>query len=162
MDLLLKRGLALVNERGFSLVEVLAGVMIFAFGMLGVAALLTATVRDNSFSGSLGEANLFMANKVDILMGKATVNFEDSDLQDITGDALGGLGYYGCAAGGGCAEEPDFTDLNQGSNGKFTVFWNVAEDIPVIDTKTISVIVTWTDRDSLKKISCRAIAAKVN
>lgn len=149
------------NEKGFSLLEVLTGVMIFAFGMLGVAALLVATVRDNAFSGGMGEANLLMASKVDQLLSMAVDYNTEPELKDRTGDAEAGLDDAGCPAGSGTCgtNEPDFNDLNQGKNGKFDVYWNIAVDRPVMNTKTIGVIVKWTDRDSEKKVSCRVIMA---
>jgi len=149
------------NQKGFSLVEVLAGMMIFAFGMLGVAALLVTTVRDNSFSGSMSEANLMMASKIDELLSKSEDYNTEPELKDRTGESVLGLAYAGCPAGSGtCTDEPDFNDLDQGKNGKFDVYWNIATDSPVVNTKTIGVVVKWTDRDSPKKVSCRVIMAR--
>ena len=136
------------NEKGFSLLEVLTGVMIFAFGMLGVAALLVATVRDNSFSGSMSEANLLMASKIDHLLSKS-VSFSIVDFDDTDGDGLGGLDDVGADA--------DHSDIGQGQNEKFDVYWNVANDLPVTNNKSIGVVVVWTDRDSPKQVSCRVI-----
>jgi len=140
------------DEKGFSLLEVLTGVMIFAFGMLGVAALLIATVRDNSFSGSMSEANLLMASKVDVLLNMVADYNSEAALRDTDLDGIGGIDDVGPAA--------DHVDHLQGKNGKFEVYWNVAKDVPITNTKTIAVSVNWKDKDSDKQVSSRVIMAE--
>jgi len=133
------------DEKGFSLIEVLAGITIFMFGMLGVAALLIATVRDNSFSSNLSEATLLASTRMDILL---SVAYTDSMLTDADGDGAAGLDHSGCAVGGGCGDAPDHNDLNVGKNNNFDVYWNVADNELAPGTKTVNVIVTWSDRDN--------------
>jgi len=150
------RDLSMTDEKGFSLVEVLFGVMIFAFGMLGVGALLTATVRDNSFSSNLSEATLLAANQLDVLLA---VSYDSTDPQLTEGsdadgaDGIGGIDDVGAKADG---QMP-----NQGKNGIFNVYWNVVVDAPVPDNKTINVIVQWGDQENGdRRVSFRAIRGR--
>jgi len=48
-----------------------------------------------------------------------------------------------------------YSALSDGSSpptGKYTVFWNVAVNVPVTDSKTIRVIVIWTEKGIDKRI----------
>jgi prepilin-type N-terminal cleavage/methylation domain-containing protein len=45
------------------------------------------------------------------------------------------------------------SDGSSPSTGKYTVFWNVAVNVPVTDSKTIRVIVTWTEKGKNKRIN---------
>jgi len=144
----------MADEKGFSLIEILFGVMIFAFGMLGVAAMLTATVRDNTFSSGLSEATLLASNQMDLLL---SVPYTSSDLLDGVGtnDGVAGLDDVTDAVAVTTADG-EWTD--QGKNGKFDVFWNISVDDPVPGNKTIKVIVQWGDRDNAnRQISIMAI-----
>ncbi len=149
------RDLTMTDEKGFSLVEVLAGVMIFAFGMLGVAALLTATVRDNSFSSDMSEATLLAASQLDVLLAVPYDTAPElTEAADADGaDGIGGIDDVGAKADGQW--------LDQGKNGKFDIYWNVVADAPVPDSKTINVIVQWGDRDNGdRRINFRAIRGR--
>lgn len=143
----------MADEKGFSLIEVLFGVMIFAFGMLGVAAMLTATVRDNSFSSGLSEATMLASSQLDVLLA---VPYGSAGLLDGSGTNNGSVGLVdGTVAQPGTVS--DFSSPNQGKNGKFTLSWNVSVDDPVVGNKTINVIVTWNDKDNARQVSFRAI-----
>ena len=138
------RGLGM-GEKGFSLIEILAGMTIFMFGMLGVAALLTATVRDNAFSANVSEASMLASTEMDILL---SVPYTNSILTDTDGDGVAGLDHIGDA---GAADEADHRELDVGKNKIFNVYWNVADNEVATGTKTINVIVTWSDREDLNR-----------
>ena len=36
---------------------------------------------------------------------------------------------------------------------RYTIYWNVAVNVPVTDSKTIRVIVTWTEKGRNKRIN---------
>ena len=50
-----------------------------------------------------------------------------------------------------------YSALSDGSSsstdGKYTVLWNVAVNVPVISSKTIRVLVTWTEKGRTKRIA---------
>ena len=142
----------MTGEKGFSLIEILAGVMIFSFGMLGVGAMLTATVRDNSFSSGLSEATLLASSQMDILLAVPYAN--TMLIEDADGDGADGAA--------GLEDDTEATadgfDLDQGKNGKFDLYWNVSPDDPMSGSKTINVIVKWGDRDNAnRRLSFRMI-----
>ncbi len=61
-----KRGQA-VNQKGFSLIEVLIGLILLAIGLLAVAGMQITSVRGNHFGSNLTEATLFAQNKLEEL-----------------------------------------------------------------------------------------------
>lgn len=138
------------NEKGFSLIEVLAGVTIFMFGMLGVVALLTSSVRDNLFSGNLSEATMLATSKIEVLMSR---DEDHADLVDTDGDGIGGIDDVDVP---GAAAGADGMDVNQGKNSIYTVYWNIADDVPIVDCKQIKVFVAWSGRENSRQISMSA------
>ncbi len=139
-----------IQEQGFSLVEVLFGVMIFMFGMLGVVALLTASVRDNLFSGNLSEATVLASSKLEVLMGSA---YTSANLTDTDGDGAAGIDDVGCGPTDTCTAKADGMDANQGKNGIYTVYWNIVVGVPMQHCKQIKVFVLWNSRESSRQIS---------
>ena len=78
-------------------------------------------------------------------------NYNDPNLSDTDGDGDGGLGD----ATTGTADHWD-------NQGNFTVFWNISDNSLLNNTKTISVIVTWTDRGAQKNVSMRYVVPRIN
>lgn len=138
------------DAKGFTLVEILVGITIFMFGMLGVVALLTASVRDNAFSGNLSEASMLAASKLEVLMARA---YTDSDLVDTDGDGGGGISDADCGPADGCPTAADGMNAAQGKNGIYTVYWNIEDNSPMASCKKINVIVRWNDRDNARQMT---------
>jgi len=60
----------LVTVTGFSLLEVLVSMLILAFGILGLAPLVTIAIYNNSYSGDLTEANNIARTQVETLLNQ--------------------------------------------------------------------------------------------
>jgi type IV pilus assembly protein PilV len=166
-----------INNRGFSLLEVLLGVTVFMIGMLGVTALNISSLKSNTFSGNMSEAVFIAADKIEDLMA---LDFDHDDLSDDDGDGDGGdqdLNFDGIDD-----DDPDDTDAPQvvdgklnfglddllgdedhqegplGKNGIYTVWWNVAEDEPINEmTKRINVFVEWDVKGVKRRININTI-----
>ena len=118
------------KERGFSLLEVMLGMLIFMVGMLGIIAMQVAMVRGTDFSAKVTEASTLASNRLERLMG---VSYDDSSLTDTDGDGTGqdadadGVdddgGNFGLDDTGTNA---DFQITGQGTNGAFSIYYNVA------------------------------------
>ncbi len=117
---------------GFTIIEVMIAMLVFAIGILGVVTMQTSSVSGNAKARYISEAANYAANRVEILL-----NTDYSKIVDRTHDGLNGLDYVGITpatkAADYSANSPD---------GLYTIYWNVVSNLPTSNSKTIKVIVT--------------------
>ncbi|MBE0595778.1 MAG: prepilin-type N-terminal cleavage/methylation domain-containing protein [Desulfuromonadales bacterium] len=119
------------SQAGFTLVEILIAMTIFAFGMLAVATLQITALTGNSAARGVTEANALAQNKLE-------------ELQSIPFDDVNGsagpetISHYGKA---------------------YALSWTVDDDLPVAGLKTIAVTVQWQEKGGAKTTSLRYIRA---
>jgi type IV pilus assembly protein PilV len=120
------------NERGFTLLEVIMAVSILTIGLLAVASMQISAMKGNTISMNYTESTEMVQDRVEKLLIR---DLSDALLLDNTGDRVDGLDDTGANA-----------DLNDISNPKYNVYWNVAEDWSggkeLNGVNTIRVIVT--------------------
>lgn len=56
-----------MNQRGFSLMEVLIGLVVLALGLLSIGGMQLASIRGNHFSSDLTQATVLTQNKLEEL-----------------------------------------------------------------------------------------------
>ena len=71
------------NQNGFTLIEVLIGMTVFAIGILGVAAMQISAIEGNSYSSHLSEASTISQDKIEELI---LLNYDNHVLFDDDGD----------------------------------------------------------------------------
>jgi len=76
-------------EQGFTLIEVLVAVLVFSFGLLGIAGMMTISVRNNHNGYLRSQANFLAENMVDRMRANQVALWNDS--------------YGGTAVAGGAA-----------------------------------------------------------
>ena len=182
-------GKTVSSSRGFSLLEVLLGITVFMIGMLGVTALNISSLKSNTFSGNMSEAIIIAGDKLEEILNleyndpcltdptclpdpNYPLNDVDGDGtdQDLLPDPAGpqfGDGIDEVAAGGsnfglehigtGAA---DHSELGEGKNGMYEVYWNVAVDEPMPNCKTINVIVRWQVKDVWRQVNMSTIRVR--
>jgi len=140
------------NNRGFTLIEALIAMAIFAIGIVALYTMQVGSVTNNSKSARITAASAWSENQVEQVVGLTYKNIKDCSSGpaphrcDSDGDGTGkdinrdgvddsgnGFGLDDVdAAADGTSTSPD---------GVYTTFWNVALDVPMPDTATIKVIV---------------------
>jgi prepilin-type N-terminal cleavage/methylation domain-containing protein len=107
-----------LGEKGFTLIEVVAGLIILAIGLLGIAAMQVTSIKGEYFSNNVTQATFFAQDKLEYLKN---LSYSDSNLSS---------GQH-----------------NEGiiSGTIFSRIYNVLEDAGN-SMKTITVTVNWTDR----------------
>lgn len=105
------------GERGFTLIEILVAITIFAVGMLAVASMQISGIQGNATANVLTGASTWAADRIERLMN---LDYNDPVL------AHGSTG----------------TD----SQGRYDIEWTVTEHAPLNNIKTIQVRVQWEDR----------------
>lgn len=106
-----------IGRSGFSLLELMIVIVILAVGLLGVAGLQARAIKGNSFAMRNSEAVSLIEDRIEA--------YKNTLYADIS--------------------EGNETETGLGSNGLFTRKTTVQKDIPVNNTKTVIVEVSWKD-----------------
>jgi len=122
-------------DHGFTIIEVLMAISIFAIGILGVAAMQMASVKGNASARGVTDIATWAADRVEKLMA---LPYDDSALSP---------GVYSIAAGNLTMTtdgiDNDFDGLidEGGETGPVTISWTIIQDSPVNNTKTLTITV---------------------
>jgi len=164
-----------LKQAGFTLVEVMIAIVIFAVGMLAVTSLQLKNIQGNSFANDMSQAMTLAQNKIEESM---TLGFNDLNILDQDGDGTnqdanndgiddngGEFGLYDPFPVPGVfpqtpnlgARPPDYRQVN----GAYTVCWNVAVNCSGKNTKTIKVIVYWSKGGKWKSVSLEYVKSLV-
>ena len=126
------------GNAGFSIIEVMIGIAIFSIGVLAIFGMQISGVRGNATARHLTEAATVGMDKMEALM---TLPYNHVDLNDRTADGVAGL--FNATVGTADRQEND-------PEGRYEIFWNVADEDIIEHSKTVSVIVVW-NRDGMKR-----------
>jgi prepilin-type N-terminal cleavage/methylation domain-containing protein len=142
------------QDRGFTIVEVIVAIAILSFGILAVASMQIMAIRGNAFAGGVTEASTWAGDQAEKLM---RLSWDDSLLEDTDGDGTNGLDDVGFD------DDPDTTgDSDQRlTQDPYTIYWNVVDNLPIDDTKTIHVIVVWMDHGVQKRTTVRRVIPRI-
>ena len=121
------------KEEGFTLLEVIVAISILTIGILAVASMQISSIRGNSFSSNVTEGTTWAGGQVERLMA---LPYDHNDLDQ--------------------AQNP-----HQATEGRYTINWNVTDDTPMTNTKTINVTVTWTDHGVQKTVSLQRVIPRI-
>jgi len=141
------------KEEGYTLVEVLIALGILGFGLMAVATMQVTAIKTNSRASDMSQGVTLAQAKVEELMN---LPYSSLSLKDVDDD-----GTDEDANDDGIDDDGDNFGLNdvgvdsdyEEPNGRYTTYWNVAVDEPVAKSKTIRVIVVWTERGKNKRVS---------
>lgn len=121
------------SNKGFSLLEVLIAVAIFAICILAINSLQVRNIKSGSDSKNMTEAANFANAKLEELIALPYDN-----LLDVDEDGSGNLDDIG--------QDADGTAVM----GGYEVSWNIAEDAIISGTKTIKVIALFKFNEDAK------------
>lgn len=136
------------NRSGFTLLEVLIALFIFSIGILGVNAMQLTSIQGNGKANRITEASSVAADRIEQILSMPYDS--DTNLIDDDGDGLiDGADlkeqYVDVNANGnaGLNDLPPNTDVGPvpSVDGNYQIYWNVAEDYPLVNTKTVRIIV---------------------
>ena len=141
-------------QKGFTLLEVIVAISIFTVGILAVATMQVSAIRGNGFASGVTESANWCGAQLEQLLG---LDWDDPFLQDADGDGPGGLDDIGFDTNPATQEDADFW----ATRGSYNIYWNAADDEVTANTKTITVIVTWSDHGVLKRVTMRRILPRI-
>jgi len=135
------------NQSGFTLLEVLIAISILTVGLLGVAQMQIMGIRGNYFSGNTTTALTLAEEKMEDLLGKS---YSHDDLKDDEPGNNANLTSITTID----HEELNIDETGQTGGGIYHRIWNVADNTPITDTKTVTLIVTWDNDSHRVTLSC--------
>jgi len=116
------------NDKGFTIIEVLVVIGLFAIGILAVASMQVTAFQGN-------RSAMLQTNAITL----ATERMENLISQN-------------------------YATIVSGSENQanFNIAWNVQDDTPLENTKTITVTVTWNDRGGTRDVVLNTILANLD
>jgi type IV pilus assembly protein PilV len=139
------------REEGYTLVEVLVALGILGFGLLAVATMQVTAIKTNAKASDMSQGLTLAQAKVEELMNYPYSGLIDADLDGTDKDADDD-GVDDDGENFGLNDIGDDSDYEE-PNGRYTLYWNVAVNEPVAESKIIRVIAIWTERGKSKRIS---------
>lgn len=137
------------NEKGFTLIEVLVAVTIFAFGILAVVQMQLLAGNTNIKSRMMTEAIVVAQNEIERLM---FLQYNHDDLVPGDGDMTKGWAFDNNPAVT-VTNEVQLADFNNTTHPIYEIGWNVQPNVPYDNTKTVRVIVKWVDQNIKQRFS---------
>jgi type IV pilus assembly protein PilV len=116
----------LKRQDGFTLIEVLIAITIFAVGLLAVAAMQNSAILMNSKAGKLSNLSTWGMDKIEEL---SALPYDDPWLQ-AAGNPPGGMDSAGN------------THREVSPDGYYTIDWTIVDNNPLTNIKNITVTVT--------------------
>jgi len=121
------------HEQGFTLIELLIAVSILSAGLLALGSMQVSAISANAHSQNVTQGSTLAADRLEKLLA---LSYIDDDLSS------------------GDHEDP-------GQPPGRTVRWNIVNDAPLANTKTITLTVQWTDHGIQKSVSMQRIIARM-
>lgn len=142
-------------QEGFTLIEVLIAIFLLTIGILAAGSMQISSLGGNSLANRVTEASTWAGDTIETLMARPYDQITThTDLLDDNGNGVAGLNdtdTLGSLADGGPIV-----------HGDFTVFWNVADNDPIINCKHIRVIVRRSDKGFMKNVAVDYIKVRSN
>ncbi|MCF8069559.1 MAG: prepilin-type N-terminal cleavage/methylation domain-containing protein [Desulfobacterales bacterium] len=138
-----------LTQQGFTLIEVLVAVVILAIGIAAVTTMQVTAIKGNSQASHLTVASDWSADQLEQIFAW---EYDNALLEDDTApNGVAGLDETGGTADGGPIVSAD---------GFYTIYWNIADDLVMPDTKSIRVIVQRTEAGITKTMTMNYLKAK--
>lgn len=135
-------------EAGFTLLELLLAITILTVGMLAVGIMELSSAQQNAAAYRITESATLASDRLEKLM---RLPYDHADL------AAGDMAP---------SQDADAVDNNldgvideAGETGNIAIAWNVSEDSPIENSKTVTVTVTRTHRGGARQLSMQCIVS---
>jgi len=159
----------IINKEGFTLIEIMIALTIFSIGILGVALMQIRAIGGNASSSGLTVASTVAQDSIEELL---TLNYNHPLINDTNGDGTNqdlnsdgvddGVGNFGLDVLPPPTGAPDGSAQYLGEGGfQYNIGWNIAVNLPVADTKTIRVNVTWVENGRTRQVTLSSTKPRI-
>lgn len=122
------------NAAGFTLMEVMMAITLFAIGILAASAMQVTAIQTNATARMLSEASGVAARQTEVLLDRP---YRHADLRQV----------------------PPGQPLPEVEQGNSKASWQVRDNFPEIDTKSVTVTVIGLDRGRQRTVVIDRIIA---
>ena len=134
------------SQQGFSLVEVIIAIAILSIGLITLISMQTTGIKGNATASQITVSSDWAADRIEQIY---SWDFDDQRLWDdesITDTApLPAPGAREGAAGLSDATDATADGRDVSPDGYYTIYWNIADELVMPNTKSIRIIVNRTD-----------------
>jgi type IV pilus assembly protein PilV len=129
------------NNKGFTLIEALVAMVVLSIGIFSLYTLQVTSIQNNSKASNITIASNWGAEKIEEIISTPYEDLIDTDGDGTDQDAdNNGIDDSNNDFGLNDITPADGPDGNETSpDGHFTVFWNVAPDMPLEGSTTIRI-----------------------
>lgn len=131
-----------IEQEGFTLIEVTIALVILVVGLLSIASMQVSAMKGNNLSDNITTALTLAEDKMEELLGMDYYNPELEDKFIGNNDDLSRT-----ESGWTDNQELNIDETGKVNAGNFRRVWNIADNQPFENSKTISVIVSWHNDD---------------
>jgi len=121
------------HEGGFTLIEMLVAVSILSAGLLALGSMQVSAISGNAHSANVTDSSTLAADRLEKLLA---------------------LPYTHADLSSGAHMDPN-------PPAGRTVLWNIVDNAPLANTKTITLTVQWTDHGIQKSVTMQRIIARM-
>jgi type IV pilus assembly protein PilV len=144
-----------ICNQGFTLIEVLIAMAIFAIGILAVGSMQISAISTNAGARNSTTVVTMAKDRAEELTALPY------DHADLVGSADPGTLHTPAASADGIDNDEDGQIDEAGEAGQVSIAWNVIEDQPVANTKSIRVTVVRTVGTNQRRASLDLIKANM-
>lgn len=134
-----------IDDSGFTLIEVLISLFIFMVGILGVGMMQLTAIKGNSVANRISEATTFASDLTERMM---LWDYDDPQLSEdnnVTYTLWNGEDFISDG------------HLSAPANGNYDAYWEVIDNTPQPDSKTIDLSVIWVDKGVQKTVQLSTV-----
>jgi len=143
------------SQNGFTIIEVLIAMAVFSIGILGVAAMQTASVKGNASAQGVTSIAVYATDRLEKLM---VLPYNNDAISN--GDHSIAAGNLTLTTDGIDNDFDGFIDEG-GETGPLTISWTVTDDQPILNTKTVVVTVQHASPSVRKTVNITRIIPRV-
>lgn len=159
------------NKTGYTLIETVIAMAILAIGIITLQTMQVTAIKGNATANRVTEASAWATDTLEWLFAEpysdATMSCTDDPMCDRTGDGTGrdtnldGIDDTGAANAFGLNNDTAATADHNRTNGVYTIYWNIAEGVPVPNNKTVRVIVVSDQQGTERRVVYDYIKADI-
>jgi len=112
------------NDNGFTIIEVLIAMIIFAVGILAIGKMQLVSINGNNIAGKYTEGSTLGVSEIENIIATA---YDDASLVDGTNGTV--------------------------TQGLYTVNWTITDSVPIANVKKINMVVTWNLKGQSKSFA---------